>query len=803
MRQFRSPNPLIDSRRPQNNSVADLNPPGFVWHPIENAQSYELKIGPDPCLKSSDVRTYQKSGRTLWVSPEVLSNGTYYWSWRALGCGQDDTWSETFSFHITGETSELKVPPASEVIGAIGNARPRHLLPESRLETYRADCKGKLKGEWERLKARARQRLDENFMMTEPPYLPDQEKDQNEFGRVWKPAMTHSRQMGQDAQLFGLVYLIEGDEAFGRAAIDRLLEFSSWDPEGSTSTFHNNEAHMSVMNLGSRAYDWVHGLLTDEEKATIQRQFLGRGRITMERFKRADYGVIGYDNHSGRLLGFLGEICIVLAGECPEIEPWLDYILDTTVAMFPWWGGKDGGWAQGVSYSTAYCYLFYHFVYGLREASGVDFYKKPFFQNHGHWRMMCVPPNAYLVPFGDGRTNGQGSARSSWGLQRHLGRIYNNGLLMAHANQIQEVSEEPIVESQGLFSPLSFLTPDRDFSDTDLPKSAATVFNDIGWLVYRANLIEPEKDIRFTMKSSPYGTVSHSHADQNSFVIEAYGEPLAIPSGMYELYSSAHHHGWTRQTRAHNAVTFDGAGQIVRSPEAVGSFPAFHTDDRFTYAMGDASPAYDERVASATREVLVIDNTFFVMIDRFKLTYETMWTWHLHAAKQITVDTDTRCAFLAYDKAAMDVVFCHRNDMRFRPWDGYDIMPYGYDTPECLPENAARFHLDVSSAAPVKGDALLTVLFPRLAKDDRPEISALLDGQGEGTRINSDGKTYTALLSRRNQPIDIDGCQSDASAAVVYQNRNGNVDRVILIDGNIITVNGKNPDENLITRLTS
>ena len=174
---------------------------------------------------------------------------------------------------------------------------------------------------------------------------------------------------------------------------------------------------------------------------------------------------------------------------------------------------------------------------------------------------MCVPPNGYLVPFGDGRTNGQGSARSSWGLQRHLGRIYNNGLLMAHANQIQEVSEEPIVESQGLFSPLSFLTPDRDFSDTDLPKSAATVFNDIGWLVYRANLIEPEKDIRFTMKSSPYGTVSHSHADQNSFVIEAYGEPLAIPSGMYELYSSAHHHGWTRQTRKwpprpkHHSVT--------------------------------------------------------------------------------------------------------------------------------------------------------------------------------------------------------------------------------------------------------
>ena len=191
------------------------------------------------------------------------------------------------------------------------------------------------------------------------------------------------------------------------------------------------------------------------------------------------------------------------------------------------------------------------------------------------------------------------------------------------------------------------------------------------------------------------------------------------------------------------------------------------------------------------------------MIDRFKLTYETMWTWHLHAAKQIQVDAEARQALLTYDKAAMDVFFCHKNDMRFRPWDGYDIMPYGYDTPESLPENAARFHLDASSAAPVTDDVLLTVMFPRLASSDPPKISTLLDGQGEGARITSGGKTYTVLLSRANQPIEIDGCQSDASVAVVYQDSDGKTDRVILFDGDTITIDSKNPDEDLITRLTS
>ena len=44
MREFRSPNPLVDCRRPRQGAAADLNPPGFVWRPISGAASYELRI---------------------------------------------------------------------------------------------------------------------------------------------------------------------------------------------------------------------------------------------------------------------------------------------------------------------------------------------------------------------------------------------------------------------------------------------------------------------------------------------------------------------------------------------------------------------------------------------------------------------------------------------------------------------------------------------------------------------------------------------------------------------------------------
>ncbi len=58
MKEHRFPNPLVDVRRPQHDAVADFNPTGFVWRPVEGATSYELKVGPDPALTSQETRTY-------------------------------------------------------------------------------------------------------------------------------------------------------------------------------------------------------------------------------------------------------------------------------------------------------------------------------------------------------------------------------------------------------------------------------------------------------------------------------------------------------------------------------------------------------------------------------------------------------------------------------------------------------------------------------------------------------------------------------------------------------------------------
>ena len=128
---------------------------------------------------------------------------------------------------------------------------------------------------------------------------------------------------------------------------------------------------------------------------------------------------------------------------------------------------------------------------------------------------------------------------------------------------------------------------------------------------------DPDSHVHFVFKSSQFGSISHSHGDQNSFCMSAFGEDLAIQSGHYVAFNSSMHQTWRRQTRSKNAILINGKGQYAgkdksKAMAATGSILTAETHDDHYLIRGDATGAYQSlspEVTRAEREIYFVRNS--------------------------------------------------------------------------------------------------------------------------------------------------------------------------------------------------
>ena len=136
-----------------------------------------------------------------------------------------------------------------------------------------------------------------------------------------------------------------------------------------------------------------------------------------------------------------------------------------------------------------------------------------------------------------------------------------------------------------------------------------------------------------TFRSSPFGSVSHSHADNNDFSLHLAGRSLLIPGGFYDAYESNHHGHYVWHTKSANCVTLSDAGQIMRSPEATGRIADAFEDETVAYFRGEADASYADRALRCRRHVLFLKPlNVFVLVDEFQarpgLVSDLQWNAH-------------------------------------------------------------------------------------------------------------------------------------------------------------------------------
>lgn len=678
MKQSRHHHPHVDPRRPRDGRRCGTNPPVFTWLPVEGAHHYTLRVGRAPDLREPCVDV-EIGADPLYLPERAFATGIYYWRWSTDGAE-----GELFSFEVPAAAPVVEVPPAAQWLDDLPHRHPRIYIRPEQVEQLRASRTGGRAEQWRALQARADTLLAADHEMAEPPFLGDRQADYEAWFAVWSRTMWDSRRFVKDAELLALAYLASGDERYGRAACRRMVSISQWDPEGSSSLSHNDEAHMSVIWDGTKAVDWAWELFTEQERQQVIEQFRRRGEITYEHMHgRGSYGITRFDSHAGREVVFLALLAMVFSDEIEQAAEWLEWLRPVLCGIWPVWAGDDGAWAEGPSYGSAYVSIMTMFASALKHGTGVDLYRRPFWANHGHWRRWCLPPYAEWMGFGDHTERWKRTWEANANLVDVIRRETGDHTLAAYIEQFR-TEAEPLDTPQGrdmtAFDAKLYLLEEKNppaEAAAERRDGVLRVFPDAGWAAIRTSIDDPQSDVAFIFRSSPYGSYSHSHANNNDFIIHVAGKVMAMPSGYYDGYGSAHHTHWNWHTKSHNCVTLSGASQLMRSRDSLGAIEHAFEDDLVAYMMGNADASYLQAQRCRRHVLYLKQHTCFFLVDEFLAApgiYSAL-EWNIHSWSPFDLDSDARSFLLTREASRLRGRLMHHQNGVFSLTEGWDPPP--------------------------------------------------------------------------------------------------------------------------------
>jgi hypothetical protein len=420
----------------------------------------------------------------------------------------------------------------------------------------------------------------------------------------------------------------------------RALQLAGWSPMGATRFFVHDQAGRSVAWTLALAYDWLYDRWSDDEKRRLLAAIVPRvEEMLSPSVKGLPTGWAGldwgrkldrwpYDSHGAVTLARLAVICTALAGEDPLFDRCYQEVVPRYLARpVPW--GLEGGYANGTAYAQ-WDVLYTHFVVWdlLKNALGVDLWQTPWARGYGRFIAYFLPPGTPSGLFGD---ETEKRYPDVWATQA---KAYAAHLPSPLADWY---ARNQFGENAAHLALL--LSPARDWSAIPgaLPAGTphAVHLEDIGWAAMHSDLGDRARTSVY-FKSSPYGSYNHSHADQNAFVLHARGRALAIDSGYYDSYGSPHWKDWYKQTRAHNAITFDGGqGQMHDSMEAKGRITRFEHHADYDLATGDATQAYGGALTRALRSIVYLRPDTVLVYDDLASDTPRTWEWNLHALSKM------------------------------------------------------------------------------------------------------------------------------------------------------------------------
>jgi hypothetical protein len=717
------------------------NPPRFSWLPaLDDDARYILRVSRDPDFPPGQAQVFENLVWNFFTPDVTFEPGTYHWAfalWDETSKQAASAWSSVRTFDIGAGLPQTPLPRGEARRQERDLRHPRLWLNPDGVTDFRATLKSSPDHcGWQSFYDYSVKPWLSRDVISEPSPYPDNVR----IAKLW-------RQMYIDCQevIYAIRHLAMGgvileDAAMIAKAKTWLLSVAAWDPKGTTARSYNDEAAFRVVTALAWGYDWLHGHLDDAEREQVRGVLLARTREVADHVLwRARIHVFPYDSHAVRSLSAaLTAACIALAGEEKEAEDWLDYTVEFLFTLYSPWGDKDGGWAEGPHYwMTGIAYLT-EAANLIRAFLKVDLYQRPFFQKTGDFPLYTKAPGTRRACFGDDSTLGDPPGLKVGYNVRQFAGVTGNPYYQWYYERLKADAAGTAMEFY------NYGWWDLNFDDLvyrhDYPQVEARApgdlppvkwFKEIGWVAIQKNMDDPQRHIQFLFKSSSFGSLSHSHGDQNAFLLYAFGEDLAIQSGYYVAFNSTMHRNWRRQTISKNAVLIDGKGQYAEGDKTIakkagGRIIAVREEKTHVFISGDATAAYraaDPDVLRAERDIYFSHSDFLVIVDRVECATAKPIQWLFHATR--SMDVGSNSFRLTGDRAGLYGQFVHSTSgpPKIRMVEGFE----GVD-PVDIEGLATQFHIEASLPTATK-HTLVTLLVPYALSDPR-RVFHFIDDQG-------------------------------------------------------------------------
>jgi hypothetical protein len=768
--------------------LVDVNPPFLHWQKkyADQRQRRREKLGTLFYFRLARSEAMHapvfESGARRWsfYSPyQPLERGTWYWQCGVASQGSPTaiTWSNVFSFTITGREVIRKTPPyAALEDGLRRNGHPRiecrsadvgHLLPEDPV----------LARDLIRL---AEQALQAKLPATFMDFSKWDDPTVRKSGTTKNQKASYILDDFEQNKLMPVVrgFLLTGDRRY----LDEALAASTVLIRGYAELKANHLEAGFVTDIYDRSinalYDSLYSHLPAGKRAELQAAVAAAGRASFETLLDA-YEHIPYNEH--RWQSFIRAAILKamsLVGEEPAASEWMQYLYDLWNYKVPGAGRNDGGWFTGTGYFNASCQTLFVVPFLLSQHTGADFFDHPWYRNVGRFACYSTPPDHPSEGFGD--KAGAYEAAPVYDLVRNLRYLdpanpWNHRYVLSLAKLAgrSERTSANLTSSTKWYELL--LRKQHPAAAAALPATYGKVteqaasFPDTGYVAMFTDLDDLESNAMVNFRSCPFGQNGHAHAAQNAFNLTWRGEKLFYRTGYYTSSNDPFSVPNYKHSRAHNTILADGIGTSM-AHSGYGWVPRFLNGKRIAYCLGDASNAftgeygpYGEMLESRgipvsrengygnpgvtrfRRHLIFLRPHTLLVYDELAAKNPVSWTFRLNAVDTITKvaeDTVTVRAASATATARVYTLTGTQSVVTDQFFGGPAV-----DFQRKLPTTKDEWHADITTATKTAQERLLTVVRINPGESDPSKpIRARARREGGTLTLTIDEWTVSAEL---------------------------------------------------------